>query len=420
MRLFLLLCFLCLIIPSVNCQQIYLEGGKTTSSFDYTNSFGEPLENLQTSSHSFLTIGYRKSVFTQHLYLNLNASYNSYGAIGSDVAFDNYFEWDINYLGVGFGFDYQFYRPGNFSFYAKVSATGEFLVQGSQTVNNQVYNLSAEEDFDSAIYVFRGGIGVQYKISENLTVFNQYMYGLSGAFKNIQGILKIKTHNFGLGLLVNISKNQLEGKGGVNNAQLEELKKAMEANSQKLKTFEESYNTIKQLEKENAAKDKQIASKDKEIQSIKRAISDALSPYRGTDLNVEERHGKIYVTLDSDVIFSPGSSKVKEEGIIALNEFGDVLANNPDLTIFIEGHTDDTPYENGDLDNRSLSLQRATSIIKILSTNNNINPKNIILSGRGEFDPKADNITKEGKASNRRIEILIAPKLDKLSQLIKN
>ena len=408
-------------VNSLMSQQIYLETGKTISSFEYRNSNYETLDNLQSSNHTYVNIGYRRPFYyDKGVFININASYNGYGAIGSDRSFDNYFEWDLSYLGVNVLFDFELFTPGNFIFIAKAGASMEFLVQGSQTINNQVYNLSGEDDFDNPLYFLKGGLGIQYKVSETITVFNQYMYGYGGTFERIQGNLNIKTHNFGLGLLINISKNQLSGKGGVDNAQLEELKKEVEANSSKLKKLEESYKTIEQLKKENAEKDKQIALQDQELKSVKNAISEALSPYKGTDLNVEERQGKIYVALESDVIFDPGSFKVNKEGITALNEFGNVLANNPDLKIYIERHTDGTPYTNSDLGNRSLSLQRASSIIKILSTNKSINPKNIILSGRGEYDPEGDNLTKEGKTSNRRIEILIAPKLDKLSEIIKN
>jgi len=421
MRLFLLLCFICLSIPSANCQQIYFEGGKTTSSFDFTNSSGETLENLQSSSHSFITIGYRKSVFTKHLYLNLNASYNSYGAIGSDVAFDNYFEWNLNYLGAGFGFDYPLYRPGNFSFYIKAAATGEFLIQGTQTLNNQVYNLSDEEDFDSAIYVFRGGLGTQYRTSEAITVFIQYMYGFSGAFKKTQGDLKIKTHNFGLGLLINISNDQGDS-SGIDSAQLEQLKKELDTNSQKLKELEENSLKVMVLEKDVEAKVKEIATKTQELEVIKTSITDALIPYKGNDLSLDEQNGKVRITLENDMLFTSGSWKISAEGEKAVQALGDVLAKNPDVSILIEGHTDNQSFEeNGNIiNNWDLSVKRATAIVEVLSKNENINPKNLVAAGRGEFSPIADNTTADGRASNRRIEIVLTPKLEELIKLLKN
>ncbi len=421
MRLFLLLCFLCLNISAVQCQQIYLESGKTTSSFDYTDSNVETLDNLQSSSHTFLIIGFRKNLWTEHLFYSFNASYNGYGSIGSDRALDNYFEWDLNYLGAGFGLDYQIYRPGNFSFYVKASASVEFLVQGSQTLNNQVYNLYGEEDFDGALFAVRPGIGVQYIISENLTVYSQYTYGVSNTFKNISGNLKIRTNNIGLGLLLNISKDQATGTG-VDNAQLEELKKKIEANSSKLKALEESYKTIEQLEKDNDAKTKRIALKDQELQNIKDAILNAMIPYKGDDLSIEAGDDHVKIILDSDMLFKSGSWTITTEGEKAVDALGEVLASNPEMEIRIEGHTDNLPYKaKGEIKNNwDLSTKRATTLVDIIRKNKNITLANISAVGKGEYSPIGDNSTEEGRSKNRRIEIILAPELSELLKIIKN
>jgi len=419
MRLLLLLSFLFLTIPAAICQELSFEGGKTISAFDYKNSMGEPLDNLQSSNHTYLSMGYRRTFFTDRLFINLSGSFNEYGAIGSDVAFDNYFEWDLSYLAANLAFDYEFYKPGNFTFFVKVGASADFLIQGTQTLNNQVYNAFDEEDFKSAVYFLKGGLGMQYKVSDNLTIFNQYMYGFSKAFSVVQGDLKIKTHNFGLGLLINISKNRVTS-GGVDNAQLEALRKELEANSIKLKELEENSKIIVLLKEDNQAKEIEISQKEEEIKVIKTSISNALLPYKGTDLNVEDREGKVYITLENDVIFTSGSSKISDEGKKALQNLGEVLANNPDLSVLIEGHTDNIPFEGGNISNRDLSLKRATAIVDLLSKNEQINPKNLVAAGIGEFDPIADNSTEEGRAKNRRIEIVLTPKLKKLIEIIKN
>ena len=134
-----------------------------------------------------MSIGYRKSIFTKDLFLNINANYNSYGAIGSDRALDNYFEWNVDYAGLELGLDYEFYKPGDFSFYIKGAVATEFFIQGAQTLNNQVFDLSNEEDFDSAFYFFKTGLGTQYKASKYISVFMQYTYGVGNMFKKNQG-----------------------------------------------------------------------------------------------------------------------------------------------------------------------------------------------------------------------------------------
>lgn len=421
MRIFLLLAFLCFSFTSVNCQQLYFEAGKTTSSFDYENSQGETLENLQSSNHTFLTLGYRKSIFTERLYINFNGSYNEYGAIGSDVDFDNYFEWNLSYLGAILGFDFEVFKPGNFTIYIKASAAAEFLIQGTQTLNNQVYNLTEEEDFDSAIYVFRGGLGMQYRASPSLSVFTQYMYGSSSAFKDIQGNLKINTHNFGIGLLIDILKDH-ETQTTVNNAQIEELKKELEANSEKLNALEENSKKLEDLERKVAIQENEIRAKEQEIVQIKSSVANALQPYKGNELTIEERNGQVYVILEDELLFRSGSWKLDEKGEKAVNDLGVFLAKNPDLMVTIEGHTDDVPFpSNGSINNNwDLSTKRAISIIQILEQNDAINPKNLIVAGRAHYDPITDNASADGKAENRRVTIIISPKLEEIFKMTKN
>ena len=99
-----------------------------------------------------------------------------------------------------------------------------------------------------------------------------------------------------------------------------------------------------------------------------------------------------------------------------------VLAENPDIAVLIEGHTDNVPYKgNAQLSsNWDLSTKRATSIVKILKENSLINAENLTAAGRGEYAPIATNDTAEGKAKNRRIEVILTPKLDEISKLLND
>ncbi len=413
------LIFFC--VNSLIGQQLYLESGKTISSFDYKNSQGESLDNLQSSNHTYLSLGYRKTIFAKDLFINLNATYSGYGSIGSDRALDNYFEWDLSYLGANVGFDYEFYKPGDFTFFVKVATSAEFLIHGTQTLNNQVYKLPGEQDFDTAIYFFRGGLGIQYKASENFTVFNQYMYGFSGTFKNIQGDLKIRAHNFGLGLLINISKNKGTSIGIVS-TQIEELKKELEANSQKIGELQDLNQKIQILEKSALKRDKEIGAKEGEIKALKDAILNAMMPYKGDDLTIEEQQDRVKIVLDSDMLFKSGSWIITKEGEKAVETLGVVLASNPDIAIRVEGHTDNVSYEGkGNIKNNwDLSNKRATAIVEILKNNKDINLTNLSAVGRGEHNPIGDNSTTEGRSKNRRIEIILAPQLTELMKIIKN
>ncbi|MFZ0490966.1 MAG: OmpA family protein, partial [Salegentibacter sp.] len=164
-----------------------------------------------------------------------------------------------------------------------------------------------------------------------------------------------------------------------------------------------------------------IAAKDAKMNALKNAISKALTNFEGKGLTVEQRNGKVYVSMENKLLFDSGSWAVNSEGRKAVRQLGEVLAENPDIAVLIEGHTDNVPYSgSGQLkDNWDLSTKRATAIVQILRENNNIDPKNLTAAGRGEYAPVATNDTAEGRAKNRRIEVILTPKLDEITKLLQ-
>ncbi|WP_055447051.1 OmpA family protein [Lacinutrix mariniflava] len=189
------------------------------------------------------------------------------------------------------------------------------------------------------------------------------------------------------------------------NARLEQLKKELETRS----------NRVAELESV-------IAAKDAAMTSLKNAISNALTDFEGKGLTIEQRNGKVYVSMENKLLFNSGSWAVGLEGKKAVKQLGSVLGDNPEIAVLIEGHTDNAPYSgSGQIKgNWDLSTKRATAIVNILRENNNINPENLTAAGRGEFAPIASNNTTEGKAKNRRIEVILTPKLDELSRLLSD
>jgi chemotaxis protein MotB len=165
-----------------------------------------------------------------------------------------------------------------------------------------------------------------------------------------------------------------------------------------------------------------IASKEAKLSALKENLMDALVDFEGRGLSVEQRDGKVYVSMENKLLFASGSWNVGSEGKKAIKELATVLAQNPDISVLIEGHTDNVPYNgNGPLkDNWDLSTKRATEVLKLLLKNASIDPKNLTAAGRGEFLPVASNETREGKAKNRRIEVVLEPRLDQINELIKN
>jgi chemotaxis protein MotB len=165
-----------------------------------------------------------------------------------------------------------------------------------------------------------------------------------------------------------------------------------------------------------------IAKKDSTNGYVQKQLSEALLGFEGKGLSVEMRNGLVYVSLENSLLFRSGSWTVETRGQEALSQLAKVLAENKDLRINVEGHTDSDAFRGGGQvrDNWDLSVMRATSVVKILTENKGIDPLRISASGRGEFLPLATNETTEGKAKNRRTEIILTPNLEGLLELIGN
>lgn len=163
-----------------------------------------------------------------------------------------------------------------------------------------------------------------------------------------------------------------------------------------------------------------IARQKQAMVDLKENLSDALLNYKDKGLKVEVRDSKVYISMENKLLFKSGSWTLELEGQRAISSLGDVLADNPDISILIEGHTDNIPYSGrGSLKgNWDLSTKRATSIVNSLLDNIEILPQNLTAAGRGEYLPIATNSTIEGRAANRRIEVILSPKLDEISQII--
>ncbi|MGB7841485.1 MAG: OmpA family protein [Salinimicrobium sp.] len=196
----------------------------------------------------------------------------------------------------------------------------------------------------------------------------------------------------------------------------------------KEKVLAEEKARLEKLQQDLAARSKRvnelesvIAAKDAKMNALKNAISKALVNFEGKGLTVEQRNGKVYVSMENKLLFNSGSWAVNAEGKQAVQQLASVLAQNPDIAVLIEGHTDNVPYNgSGQLsDNWDLSTKRATAIVHLLQDNKGIDPQNLTAAGRGEYAPVASNETAGGKAKNRRIEVILTPKLDEIEKLLQ-
>lgn len=163
----------------------------------------------------------------------------------------------------------------------------------------------------------------------------------------------------------------------------------------------------------------EIAKRDSITNRLNSVLRDALLGFQADELSVEVKNGKVYVSMTDKLLFKSGSASVEEKGKEAIQVLGNVLAKNPDIDILIEGHTDNIPIKTSTYkDNWDLSVARATAIVRLLADKHDLDEKRLTAAGRGEFMPRANNDTPEGRAQNRRTEIILSPKLDELMNML--
>ncbi len=164
-----------------------------------------------------------------------------------------------------------------------------------------------------------------------------------------------------------------------------------------------------------------LRSREEAINNIRRKVTDALTGFEGKGLSISIKNGNVYVSMDDKLLFRSGSFEIDPNGARAVRDLAGVLAQNPDINVMVEGHTDDVPYRpNGNLqDNLDLSAKRATTVTRLLLENKSIAPSRIIAAGRGESVPVDPGKSAEARAKNRRTEIILTPKLDELMQIME-
>jgi len=181
------------------------------------------------------------------------------------------------------------------------------------------------------------------------------------------------------------------------------------------KSGQELINQRKKLEQLQALMDQQKMA----IEEIRKKMADALTGFKSNELTVATKNGKVYVSLQENLLFPSGSAVVNPKGKEALAKLAEVLNINTDITVDIEGHTDSIPIRGKYQDNWDLSLARAASIVRILTIDYKVTPERVIASGHSQFEPVQSNSSAEGRALNRRTDIILSPKLDELFKLLQ-
>ena len=157
-------------------------------------------------------------------------------------------------------------------------------------------------------------------------------------------------------------------------------------------------------------------------QDLKNKVSEALLGFENNGLTVTMKDGKVYVSLDEQLLFKSGSWEIDQKGRSALQNLAGVLERNPDIQISIEGHTDNVPYKGSGqlLDNWDLSVKRATTVVRVLLSSSNIDPKRLTASGRSEYVPVDPSNTTTARQRNRRTEVVLTPDLSSLYDIINS
>ena len=292
----------------------------------------------------------------------------------------------------------------------KITAFIVILLCLNSCVSNRVFN-----DLESRYAQLKDNFNRQTKSIENL---NTEIKDLTKKFVTLKETLEITEDS------LNQKQQKLE--------QLESSLDLLKQNSEtelKERIAENEALMEKIAERENELADRMarvdeleglITRQQEAMRNLKEKLSDALLNFEDKGLTVEARDGKVYVSMENKLLFRSGSWTVGVEGRLAIEELGNVLADNPDIAILIEGHTDNVPYRGkGPLKgNWDLSTKRATAIVKQLLENPDILAQNLTAAGRGEYLPIAPNSTREGRAANRRIEVVLSPQLDEIKQII--
>ena len=207
------------------------------------------------------------------------------------------------------------------------------------------------------------------------------------------------------------SIRQYQSMLNVNMTEQEKLNALLNQKKNELNERECTINELQQM----------INAQNEKVRKLLSSVKDALLGFSSDELTVREKDGKVYVAMSDKLLFQSGSARLDKRGEEALGKLAEVLNKQTDIDVFIEGHTDNKPINTVQFkDNWDLSVIRATSVVRILIKNYNVNPLQIQPSGRGEYRPVDDNETAEGRSKNRRTEIIMAPKLDKLFQMLQS
>ena len=188
------------------------------------------------------------------------------------------------------------------------------------------------------------------------------------------------------------------------------------------KTIQDEYDSYKTQcrQTEEKLKSAQAILKDQynTMQQLHDKVDQALTDFKDKGVEVFFKNGLVYVEMEDQLLYKTGSSKLDKKGKEALADLAVVLNEYPNLKVIVLGNTDDVKFKNG-MDNWTLSTERANGVVRILRDEGKMNPERLTAAGKGMYNPVAENTTAEGRAKNRRTDIILNPDLDRLWESIE-
>ena len=165
----------------------------------------------------------------------------------------------------------------------------------------------------------------------------------------------------------------------------------------------------------------EIERKDSINSMLAQNLKSTLIDINDEDVEISIKGSAVMVSLSDKMLFRTASSTINQKAYTILKKVAQIINNNEDIDIIVEGHTDDIPIANNNYqDNWDLSVNRATSVVRLLQENFNVDPAKMTAAGRSEYRPKTENSTSTGRSQNRRTEIIIKPRLDQFFKLLES
>lgn len=239
--------------------------------------------------------------------------------------------------------------------------------------------------------------------------------------KECQDLLNSTTVKLNLCLTEKEALNQQNDYLKKNNSDLINASKDMTILSTKgAQNIEKALETIKEKDLKISRMQDALTKKD----SVTLALVTSLKSSVGIsdpDIEVNVEKGVVFISIADKLLFKSGSYVVSDRAKEVLGKVAKVIKDKPTFECMVEGHTDNVPFTGNAvlLDNWDLSVKRSTAIVRVLTKDLGVNPKQLIAAGRGEYIPLVDNSSSENRTTNRRTRIVILPKIDEFYEMIE-